>query len=76
MSVSIAGEWRNGQIMSNAPKSLMSYYRDGALVSRELHDLMYQYAADARFDMGLSSYEDRYELMRRIYMSKLRKEKT
>lgn len=62
--------------MSNN-KALMTHYAEGALVSRELHDMMHQYAADARFDLELSSgYEDRYELMRRIYMRRLRGEKT
>ena len=62
--------------MSNN-KALMTHYADGALISRELHDMMHQDAADARFDMELSSgYEDRYELMRRIYAVRIRKEKT
>lgn len=57
--------------MSNN-KALMSHYIEGALISRELHDLMHQYAADARFDAELSGYEDNYELMRRTYASYIR----
>lgn len=57
--------------MSNN-KALMTHYAEGALVSRELHDMMYQYAADARFDAELSSYEDNYDLMRRTYGSDIR----
>ncbi len=57
----------------------MTHYAEGALVSRELHDMMYESAADARFDAELSGYEDNYDLMRRTYASyirgrKLRKE--
>ena len=61
--------------MSNN-KALMTHYADGALISRELHDMMHQDAADARFDMELSSgHEEKYELMRRICAGRLRKEK-
>lgn len=62
--------------MSMQGKSLMRQYVEGALVSRELHDILYQDTADARFDAELSGYEDKYELMRRIYMGTRRKEKT
>ena len=48
-------------------KALMTHYAEGALVSRELHDMMHQYAADARFDAELSGHEDNYDLMRRAY---------
>ena len=57
---------------SNTPKSLMRNYAEGALVSRELHDMMYEYAADARFEAGLSGYEDNYDLIRRTYASYIR----
>ena len=50
----------------------MTHYADGALVSHELHDMMHQYAADARFDAELSGYEDNYDLMRRTYVSYIR----
>ena len=59
--------------MSNN-KALMTHYLEGALVSRKLHDMMHQYAADARFEAELSGHEE-YELMRRIYIGRLRKEK-
>ena len=57
--------------MSNN-KALMTHYADGALVSRELHDMMHQDAADARFDAELSGYKDNYDLMRRTYASDIR----
>ncbi len=53
----------------------MTHYADGALISRELHDMVHQDAADARFDAEFGGYEDRYELMRRIYAVRIRKEK-
>lgn len=43
--------------MSNN-KALMTHYAEGALISRELHDMVHQYAADARFEAELSRYED------------------
>lgn len=46
----------------SAPKSLMTHYLEGALISRELHDMMHQYAADARFEAELKGYEDRYSI--------------
>ena len=39
-------------------KALMTHYVEGSIVSRELHDMMHQYAADARFDAELSGFED------------------
>lgn len=42
----------------STPKSLMTHYLEGALISRELHDMMHQYAADARFEVELKGYED------------------
>lgn len=52
--------------MSNN-KALMTHYLEGALVSRELHDMMHSYAADARFEAELSGHEDNYDTMRRAY---------
>ncbi len=43
----------------------MTHYLEGALVSRELHDMMHQYAADARFEAELSGHED--NLNARLY---------
>lgn len=60
--------------MSNN-KALMTHYLEGALISRELHDMMHQYAADARFDAEISGYEDNYDLMRRAYGEKQRERK-
>ena len=56
-------------------KALMTHYAEGALISHELHDMMYESAAEARFDAELSGYEDNYDLMRRIYAGRLKKEK-
>lgn len=61
--------------MSNN-KALMTHYLEGALISRELHDMMHQDAADARSDVRLSGYEDNYDLMRRAYGEYLRKRKS
>ncbi len=36
--------------MSNTPKALMTHYAEGTLISRELNDMMVDYAAQARFD--------------------------
>jgi len=36
--------------MSNIPKSLMTQYQEGCLVSRELRDMLTDDAAQARFD--------------------------
>jgi len=60
--------------MSNN-KALMSHYIEGALISRELHDMLHQSAADARFDAELNGYEDNYDLMRRTYASYIRRRK-
>ena len=49
----------------------MTHYSEGALISHELHDMMYESAAEARFDAELSRYEDNYDLMQRAYGSKL-----
>ena len=68
-------QYRVAAPMSNTPKSLMRNYAEGALISRELHDMMHQDAADARFDVELGGYEDRHELMRRMYAVRIRKEK-
>ncbi|MEE8481957.1 MAG: hypothetical protein V3S12_01260 [Acidiferrobacterales bacterium] len=45
--------------MSNEPKSLMTQYAEGCLISRELQDMMVDYAAQARFD---SEMVDDFEL--------------
>ena len=36
--------------MSARPKSLMTLYAEGSLISRELTNMMVDYAAEARFD--------------------------
>lgn len=54
--------------MSVQPKSLMTQYAEGALISRELHDMMHQYAADARFEIELSGHEE--NLTSRMYADK------
>jgi hypothetical protein len=38
----------------NAPKSLMTLYQEGALISRELKQMMVDYAAEARFDLEMT----------------------
>lgn len=43
--------------MSNEPKSLMTQYVEGSLVSRDLQDMMVEYAAQARFDDEFKDYE-------------------
>ena len=53
--------------MSNN-KALMTHYLEGALISRELHDMMYESAAEARFEAELSSYEE--NLAERTYSGK------
>lgn len=39
--------------MSNKPKSLMTLYEEGSLISRELQEMMTDYAAQHRFDREL-----------------------
>ena len=46
--------------MSNTPKSLMSYYIQGAIISRELEHMMLDYAANARFDRELADDLEAY----------------
>ncbi len=53
----------------------MRYYAEGSIISRELEQMMHQDAADARFEVGLSGYEDNYALMRRKYASAIRAHK-
>ena len=43
--------------MSNKPKSLMTQYLEGSLVSRDLRDMMVAYAQEARFDDEFKDYE-------------------
>ncbi len=40
--------------MCAKPKSLMTYYAEGSIISRELEHMMLDYAADARFDRELA----------------------
>ena len=60
--------------MSNN-KALMTHYAEGALISRELHEMIHQHAADARFEAELSGHEDNHDLMRRAYGRDLRERK-
>ena len=46
--------------MSNKPKSLMTLYSEGCLISRDLQDMMVDYAADARFDREMHDEVDLY----------------
>ena len=46
--------------MSNIPKSLMRHYTEGSIISRELEQMMYNYAADARFDRELAEEAELY----------------
>ena len=43
--------------MSNTPKALMTQYAEGCLISRELQDMMVDYAAQARFDSEMVDEE-------------------
>ena len=42
------------------PKSLMTYYIEGSIISRELEHMMLDYNADARFDRELTESLDDY----------------
>lgn len=42
-----------------APKSFMSQYLEGQLVSRHLHDLLNDHAAQARFDLEIQNEQTR-----------------
>ena len=41
-------------------KALMTQYAEGLLISRELNDMMTQYAADARFERDMIDDVDLY----------------
>jgi len=41
-------------------KALMTYYAEGSLISRELNDMMTDYAADARFDLAMADDVELY----------------
>lgn len=43
--------------MCNRPKSLMTHYIEGSIVSRELENMINDSAAEARFDAELSDLE-------------------
>ena len=43
--------------MSNQPKALMTQYMEGALVSRELRDMLNESAATQRFDKELAAMD-------------------
>lgn len=44
----------------STPKALMTQYAEGTLASRELIDMMNEYAADARFNRELHDEIDLY----------------
>ena len=43
--------------MSNRPKALMTHYAEGSLISRELQEMMSEYAAQAGFDNEFADYD-------------------
>ena len=40
--------------MSTNNKALMTHYAEGSIISRELENMMHDYAADARFERELA----------------------
>ena len=46
--------------MSTNNKALMSHYIEGSIISRELEQMMYNYAADARFERELAEDHELY----------------
>jgi hypothetical protein len=46
--------------MSAQPKSLMTYYAEGQLISRELNQMLNDYAADGRFEAALADDAELY----------------
>lgn len=46
--------------MSTNNKALMTHYAEGSIISRELEAMMYDYAAEMRFDLELASDLETY----------------
>jgi hypothetical protein len=53
--------------MSNEPKALMTQYVEGQLVSRELNQMLNDYAADGRFDAALADDVELYAERKKVY---------
>ena len=46
--------------MSTNNKALMTHYIEGSIISRELENMMHNYAAEARFDLELAEESQLY----------------
>ena len=53
--------------MSVEPKSLLTQYLEGSLVSRQLRDMMIDYAQEARFDDEFKDHETKHTFNGRGY---------
>jgi len=51
-------------------KALMTHYAEGSIISRELEAMMYDYAAEMRFDLELASDLDLYTERKQVLIHK------